>query len=288
MPKRHYIIYCDESDKKGKYFSNFFGGVLLKTRDQEAIQSLLVEKKAELNLYREIKWQKVTENYLEKYIEFMSYFFSFVATSRLRVRIMFTQNIHRPIGLTKEQLDKQYFLLYYQFIKHAFGIKYSNPNALDRVYFSLVPDQIPDTKEKIEIFRNYLSQIPNSSSMRGSQVFIPREQINDVDSKDHVILQGLDVILGAMSARLNDKFKEKPLNRQTRGKRTIAKEKLYKHINKEIRNIYPRFNIGISTASQNGSADRWHHPYRHWCFVPKDYELNPKAKKGKPRNDLPE
>lgn len=222
MPKRHYIIYCDESDKKGKYFSNFFGGVLLKTRDQEAIQSLLVEKKAELNLYREIKWQKVTENYLEKYIEFMSYFFSFVATSRLRVRIMFTQNIHRPIGLTKEQLDKQYFLLYYQFIKHAFGIKYTNPNALDRVYFSLMPDQIPDTKEKIEIFRNYLSQIPNSSSMRGSQVFIPREQINDVDSKDHVILQGLDVILGAMSARLNDKFKEKPLNRQIRGKRTIA------------------------------------------------------------------
>jgi hypothetical protein len=43
---------------------------------------------------RKDKWEKVTANYLEKYKEFISYYFTFVATSRLRVRLMFTQNIH--------------------------------------------------------------------------------------------------------------------------------------------------------------------------------------------------
>jgi len=48
MAKRHYIIYSDESDRKGKYFSNFFGGVLLKAEDREEIDALLREKKTEL------------------------------------------------------------------------------------------------------------------------------------------------------------------------------------------------------------------------------------------------
>ena len=60
MAKRHYIIYSDESDRKGKYFSNFFGGVLLKAEDREDIEALLSAKKIELNLNQEVKWEKVT------------------------------------------------------------------------------------------------------------------------------------------------------------------------------------------------------------------------------------
>lgn len=103
MAKRHYIIYSDESDRKGKYFANFFGGVLIKAEDREDIEARLSAKKVELNLNQEIKWERVTKNYLEKYKEFITYYFTFVATSRLRVRLMFTQNIHvpskRPVSL---------------------------------------------------------------------------------------------------------------------------------------------------------------------------------------------
>jgi hypothetical protein len=157
-------------------------------------------------LNREIKWEKVTANYLEKYKEFISYYFTFVATSRLRVRLMFTQNIHVPKGLTREQVDERYLRLYYQFYKHAFGIKYCNPNSLDRVYFHIFPDQLPESTKKIESFKSRVSNIPDAHDMRGINVYIPKRHINDIDSSDHVILQGLDIILGSVCAQLNGKL----------------------------------------------------------------------------------
>jgi len=58
-----------------------------------------------------------------------------------------------------------------------------------------------------------------------------------------------------------------------RGKRTIAKEKLYKHINAKIRSIKPNFNIGITTGTDK-VEDRWNHPYRHWRFLPKEFAVD--------------
>lgn len=273
MAKRNYIIYGDESDKSGNFCGNFFGGVILKAEDRQAIEELLIAKKNELNFGNELKWQKVTPQYLEKYTEFMSYFFTFVSSGRLKIRVMFTQNIHQPHNLSPEQRDESYFRLYYQFLKHAFGIKYCNPNAIDTVTFSLLLDQIPDTKAKTENFKTYLSRLPDTRDWRGLNVQIPKSQIADVDSSKHTILQGLDVVLGAMCFRLNHKHLDKPEGSRVRGKRTIAKETLYKAINREIRQIYPGFNIGVTTATRNGPRDRWAHPYRHWLFVPTNHIL---------------
>jgi len=285
MAKRNYIIYGDESDKSGNFFGNFFGGVLLKSEDRQAIEELLLAKKLELNFGNEIKWQKVTLQYLSKYQEFIEYFFTFVASGRLKVRIMFTQNIHQPRDLSPEQRDEAYFLLYYQFLKHAFGIRFYNPNAIDTVSFSLLLDQIPDSKAKIDRFKEYLSGIPTTKDWRGLNIQIPKSHIADVDSSKHTILQGLDVILGAMCFRLNDKHLEKPEGATRRGKRTIAKEKLYKFINKEIRNIYPNFNIGMTTGTRTGPSERWTHPYRHWRFVPSNHALDlGRSKQGAPQD----
>jgi hypothetical protein len=71
-----------------------------------------------------------------------------------------------------------------------------------------------------------------------------------------------------MQFRLNDKHKAREPGQRWRGKRTRAKERVYKRINQLICELRPRFNIGISTGHDNGPQDRWNHPYRHWCFVP--------------------
>ena len=75
-----------------------------------------------------------------------------------------------------------------------------------------------------------------------------------------------------MQFRLNNLHKVKPEGSYRRGKRTIAKEKLYKFINKQIREVYPNFNIGISTGLQGDIKNRWEHPYRHWSFVPSKHK----------------
>lgn len=98
---------------------------------------------------------------------------------------------------------------------------------------------------------------------------------------DHDILQCLDVVLGSIQFRLNDKHKEIPLGAKRRGKRTIAKEKLYKHINGRIREIYPGFNIGISTGVKGDKSNRWKHPYRHWLFLPANKKVDFEKTKGK-------
>ena len=55
----------------------------------------------------------------------------------------------------------------------------------------------------------------------------------------------MDIILGAMNFKLNNMNKEKLPNSNKRGKRTIAKEKLYKKILENIKDIHPNFNVGF-------------------------------------------
>ena len=70
-----YIIYTDESDKSGKYFGNFYGGVLVSSVDHADILREVARTKAHLLLRNEVKWTKVSANYLDKYVNLMDCFF---------------------------------------------------------------------------------------------------------------------------------------------------------------------------------------------------------------------
>lgn len=87
-----------------------------------------------------------------------------------------------------------------------------------------------------------------------------------MSSHEHVILQCLDIALDAVQFRLNDKHLEKLPDSRIRTKRTLAKEYVYKAINKSIRSIHPNFNIGITTGTGGNVENCWNHSYRHWLF----------------------
>jgi hypothetical protein len=187
MPKE-FIIYCDESASFGSKFSHFYGGALVRSDHIDKVRQLLAAKKAHLNLYKEVKWQKVTENYLNKYIDLMSFFFDLIEEDIVKVRIMFTQNIHVPKNLTEEQLEYEYFILYYHFIKHAFGLTYAN-ERIHPVRVRLLLDQMPDTKEKCDRFRGFVSALTSNPQFRESGIRILQEDIADVSSHEHDVLQ---------------------------------------------------------------------------------------------------
>ena len=266
--KKQYVIYADESHRKGKFYSNFYGGALIDYCKLEKISDKLNNKKNELGLLGEVKWTKVTSQYLDKYIELMNFFFKYVNSNKIKIRIMFRQNAQVPQNLTREHEEKEYFLLYYQFIKHAFGIDYCNPNENDQVVLKLYFDKLPDTKKKNKEFKGYIYALNDFFCI--NNVHIYNEDIAEVDSKNHVILQCMDIILGAMNFKLNNMDKEKIPGSNRRGKRTIAKEKLYKNILRNIKTIYPNFNIGVSTSSRGDFTNNWKDPYRHWCFKSKN------------------
>jgi hypothetical protein len=267
-----FVIYTDESDKEGEYFSNFYGGVLVRSRDLAvAIQRLEACKTAQ-NLFGEIKWQKVTGNYLDKYIAVMDEFFELVAHDVAKVRIMFTNNQYVPQGLTNEQRQTEYHRLYYQFIKHAFGLQYSSAEHPAPIRIRLNLDQMPTSNEETAQFKSYVEGLNRNRALRQGGVHFHAQQMAEVASHDHVLLQCMDIVLGSMAFRLNNKHKAKPVGQHRRGKRTVAKESLYRHISDRIRRIYPNFNIGESTGTQGDRANRWKHPYRHWKLIPKDHE----------------
>lgn len=272
MPERNLVIFCDESASKGRYFSHFYGGALVAASDRERVEAALQKIKDDNNLGAELKWTKITASYAEKYIAFVDAFFDHISAGDVKIRIMFTQNSNEATGLEDHQIDNQYFLLYYQLVKHAFGLIHcGQPESTIRV--SLYLDDIPDNAEKFSQFKRYVASLSDFPKFVAQQVRIPKEEITGVNSKDHLILQGLDIVLGAMQFRLNDKHLEKPEGKRRRAKRTVAKEQVYKHINARIRALYPNFNIGVSTAIGGDYANRWHHPYRHWLFVPSEHRV---------------
>ena len=100
MPKRQYTIYCDESAKKGPHYSNFYGAALIKTADKQAIEVVLRKKKENLNISGEMKWTRISKEYQLKYVDFIKTFFEYIASRRIKVRIMFTHNYLKPKNLT--------------------------------------------------------------------------------------------------------------------------------------------------------------------------------------------
>lgn len=232
------------------------------------------EKKLGLNLFGEVKWSKVTHNYFEKYMELMNCFFELIQENKVKIRVMFTQNRYVAKNLNAYHLEHEYFLLYYQFIKRAFGLQHANDSDIDtnvRVYLDKLPI---DTHAKIAQFKSFIHGLSNYPAFKKARIIFPEDQIAEVDSKHHVILQSLDIVLGAMTFRLNNKHKEKPPGERRRAKRTIAKEKLYASINAHIRKIHSGFNIGRSTGLRGEISNTWHHSYRHWHFIPSEYDID--------------
>ena len=283
LPKE-YIIFCDESDRKGRYFSNFYGGVMVDSNHWDRVSDSLLATAKEHGITSEIKWSKVGPIEARVYLPLMQSFFQEIQAGNLKMRVMFRQNAHVPQKLSSEQKKQEYFLLYHQFIKHGFGLAHMPDHSKEGVNLRLYLDKLPlQNKEGRARFRGYLSAIAKNATHRKKGLQLRSENITEVDSKDHILLQCMDVVLGSISFRLNDKHKIKPKGQRVRGKRTRAKEELYKAILSEIQKVTNKkhFNIGISTKVLIYPEGRWHDPYLHWSFKSKETQFDPELTKPK-------
>lgn len=264
---RELLIYCDESDQSGRFYSNFYGGLLVESTHLVEVERRINAVRERHGLHSELKWQKISEAYANKYIAVVDELFDLTLEGKVKLRIMFTQNRNALPRLTLEQREHGFFLLYYQFIKWGFGLQHAGLDGADS-RLRLLFDQLPDTREKCAKFKGHLAALAENRQFRAARLRFSEEDIGEVDSKGHPLLQCVDIVLGAIQFRLNQKHKEKPEGSRNRGKRTIAKERVYKHINVRIRQLRPRFNVGVNTSDDGEVSNRWHHPYRHWLFVP--------------------
>jgi len=267
-----YYIWTDESDSYGKYYANFYGGILIQSKDYEEVLSRLQAVVESVGLSgEEIKWQKVNAYTEERYMKIIDELFEILGEGKAKIRIFFRHRRHEAAGLTNEQRRKEYQMLYYQFIKHAFGIRYSNPTGVP-VRLRLFLDDMPLKKLDRQEFLDAIYNLNTTVGFTTANIRIAEGDVAEVNSKSHLPLQVMDLVLGSMCFRLNDKHLIKDIDGK-RARRTIIKERLYKYIRAKICNLHPGFNVGTNTGITKLS-DRWEQPYRHWSFVPNNSVVN--------------
>lgn len=167
-------------------------------------------------------------------------------------------------------------------VKHSFGLQFAP--GIEPIQLRLNFDRLPETKDKIAKFKSYISILGSTvPEFRTRQISIDSQDIAEVESHKHDVLQCLDIVLGAMQGKLNDNFKIIPPGKKRRGRKTKAKEAVYKAILAELKTLYPgySFNAGITTNAESNLEFRFTAPYRHWLFVPSDSTINQSYKSKK-------
>jgi adenylate kinase family enzyme len=262
------VIYCDESAKKGPHFSNFYGASITRSEIADSVEKEISSLVMALGLTCEVKWNNISPSTADRFIKVADLFFDHIEAGGIKFRAMFTHNIHVPVGLTDEQRRNAHFLLYYQLIRNGLGLQHYGREFGARD-LQLIFDQFPRHTDHVRRFKEFLKKL-NNRVLRPSGLELRDENIGEAKSHDHMILQCTDLVIGSMNFRLNDFHRAKADGSKRRGKKTVAKERVFKHMSARIRGIYPNFNIGISTGTQGDITNRWKHPYRHWVFIPKN------------------
>lgn len=65
--EKQYWIFADESIQEDRYFSNFFGGCIIPACLHAVEENRLRIHKAQIGFLKELKWQRVSEMWLDGY-----------------------------------------------------------------------------------------------------------------------------------------------------------------------------------------------------------------------------
>lgn len=255
-----YVIVCDESTKHGKRYSYFYGGAMVKEKDYEFVNEELLRLKHILVL-NEIKRNHISYDNADKYIEVLKKFFEFVRQDIIKVRIMFCKNIFLN-NKQKEKSDCSFNKFYYFFLKFGFSLQYINQDISLRILF----DVLPDNKEKNNTFKDHLVKKLNITPYYSNNhyVYLEKQNIEEVDSKKHLILQCVDVLTGIMDFFLNDYISYNYCD----SKKSKGRYKVLNYILNNINDIDPSFNYLITTKSLLTKKSNYI-KYAHYLYKPK-------------------
>lgn len=188
-------IYCDESclealTKKESHPFVGIGGLWLPTEKREETKTSLKEICRRHNINKEFKWNKLSPYYLDFYKEIVDYFFN---KEHLRFRAIIIES-NKVDNMTFHDSDNElsFYKFYYQLIHHW---------ILDfNHYYIFLDYKLNRNKGRLNELRKVL-QYSNLTSTIGLVQGIPSEQ--------SLGIQLADVLLGAVTAKFNNKIKSK-------------------------------------------------------------------------------
>jgi len=186
-------IYCDEScsevlfDKKAH---NFFilGSLWMPAEFREEFKADIKEIRKEHNYFLEIKWNKVSPKFLEFYKSLINYFFS---SENLRFRALAVES--EKIDLVKfheGDAELSYYKFYYQLLRNW---------ILDFNEYNIFLDY------KVNKERTRLKKL--KEALDNSSLTSIISNIQSIHSKESTGIQFVDLLIGAVNAKFNNKVK---------------------------------------------------------------------------------
>lgn len=180
--------YCDESchlENDHKRYM-FLGYVSSAYNQVKAHTDRIKDIKTSHNFYAEIKWNNVSMSKLKFYLDLVEYFFS-------------TDLKFRAIGIDKskthcDDFDEYYYSMYHNLLIHDINITYTYNVYLD-IRDTLSAYKVSKLKELLNIKHSVFRNVQN------------------INSKESLLLQLTDFILGALSYEKNDEKKQNEAKR---------------------------------------------------------------------------
>lgn len=274
-----YQLFADEawthnSEPLGRYHY-FFGGIFGLENDLDRLDVALRKIIQKYGVKTEIKWSKVSPNYMDCYKEMIDCVVGFILNHNVKYRQMFKDRSYHYENIDNlSELDIQ-FKLYYQFLKHAFGFQYLPilPNAeKHEILLRLDGHSSQKHKDELNKFIVYLPRLLGRSDVEIKVTYI--------DSSKFLRLQVCDLLMGAAGYKGNKIDKRRPNGQKGMTKNQKLKLELANYIYNKLRYIdnidrgSKAFSWFETTGIDGDKKNYFIHKMRIWKFIPKSYRKN--------------
>lgn len=187
--------YCDESHPD-LFFSNrpraqhlMIGSLWLPSEFRNEIKKKVKDVRQRHNTWGEIKWSKISTSHRPFYLDLVDLFESFGVD--LRFRCIAVDNSRVDMTLHENDRELGFYKFYYQLLHHW---------ILDFNDYSIFCDvKTNRDPERLEVLRRCLDYANLSSNILS---------IQSLPSKQVVLIQLCDLLLGAASSRMNNTLRE--------------------------------------------------------------------------------
>lgn len=185
-------VYCDETlpdlltsaHPNGRYL--MIGSLWLPADIRETAKARIAELRSKHGVYGEIKWRKISPSKQTFYIELIDLFMSFGLDMRFRCVAVDRTEVN--MGRLNGDAELGFYKFYYQAIHHW---------ILDNNEYSIFCDlKLNRDRSRLSTLKTVLGH-----ANRTSQI----EAVQSLPSPEVVLLQLCDVLLGAASARMNER-----------------------------------------------------------------------------------
>lgn len=275
-----YEIYADEAWTHGGQPLNrywcFHGGIFGTQESLDRLDTSLLGVVKKHGVCGEVKWSNLNAGNYTCYVEWVDCLIDNIQNNDIKYRQLFLDRSYVWVPKHGEEplreIDVQ-FKIYYQFLKHAFGIKYIPADEGGQgIKLFIRLDNHSSQKNKDQLVR-FAEILPRTLARPDLSISVTFH-----NSSKARRLQICDLIMGAAGSYGNKMHKKRAPGKRGMTPKQKLRLSLCKHVYDSLRNLdadargSKAFSWFETTGHEGALSNRYHHKMRIWKFIPKRHD----------------